>query len=180
MGPSNPTEPEKKHEISQPMPSQTPTITDDKINDLSKIVGNKVAPISANVVDDLTKSPDVYDEEDLDLTDEKEYTSIVEKLDELKATWIKSAEEDLSKIKTQGNVVVEDRLAILRNLLLALQLDNKELLTISEATQADSSFEEDLKEEETNRAAANEYQKQADEEFEKQMNTLPAPYCATY
>lgn len=140
---------------------------------------NKIQETKEELIEELSNAGFSVSE-DLDLTDEKEYTSIVEKLDELKATWIKSAEEDLSKIKTQGNVVVEDRLAILRNLLLALQLDNKELLTISEATQADSSFEEDLKEEETNRAAANEYQKQADEEFEKQMNTLPAPYCATY
>ena len=70
MGPSNPTEPEKKHEISQPMPSQSPTITDDKIGGLTKKVGKKVAPTATNAVDDLTKSPDVYDEEDLDLTED--------------------------------------------------------------------------------------------------------------
>ena len=70
MGPSNPSQPAQKHEISEKGASPSPEIAGTKINDLTKKVGKKVASTATNTVSDLTKSPEIYDEEDLDLTED--------------------------------------------------------------------------------------------------------------
>lgn len=69
MGESSPTKEPTKHEIEQKPAPQTPPAVDKNIASVEKKVGNLVRPEESRV-EDLTKSPDIYEEEEIDLSDE--------------------------------------------------------------------------------------------------------------
>lgn len=139
----------------------------------------QVTEIKEELKEELSKAGFTPTEE-FDLSKEADYTQARNKLDELKEQWLQDAEADLNKVKTPENSVVKNKLNTLKNMIKVLRMDDKELMNISEATQADEAFAEELKSEEVNQSAAEKYITEADKEFEKRMNSLPTPYCATY
>ena len=139
----------------------------------------QVTEIKEELKEELSKAGFTPTEE-FDLSKEADYTQARNKLDELKEQWLQDAEADLNKVKTPENSVVKNKLNTLKNMIKVLRMDDKELMNVSEATQADEAFAEELKSEEVNQSAAEKYITEADKEFEKRMNSLPTPYCATY
>ena len=139
----------------------------------------KVTEIKTELTEELSKAG-FTPTEDFDLSKEEDYNLARTKLDELKEQWLQDAAADINKVTTPDNSVVKDRLDTLKNMISVLQMDKNELMNVSEATKADDAFAEEIKSEEVNQAAADKYISEADEEFEKRMNSLPTPYCATY
>ena len=62
----------------------------------------------------------------------------------------------------------------------SMTTDKNELLQLSQNSKNDSELDEEIKREEVNKAAADKYQQEADEEFEKEINNFEIPYCASY
>ena len=141
-------------------------------------IENKYRPLIFNTLRFITNKDWTFSV--VDLSKEEDYNLARTKLDELKEQWLQDAAADINKVTTPDNSVVKDRLDTLKNMISVLQMDKNELMNVSEATKADDAFAEEIKSEEVNQAAADKYISEADEEFEKRMNSLPTPYCATY
>lgn len=70
MGEGTPSRAPKKHEITTKAEPKRPAPTDVKIEALERKVGNRVQPKAPSPIEDMTKSPDIYEEEEIDLSDE--------------------------------------------------------------------------------------------------------------
>ena len=118
--------------------------------------------------------------EDFNLANSKDYEEAVKGLNNAKSKILNEAYTDLEEINNPTNNVVQDKITSIRNMLDAMTKDKNELLQISQNTISDSEFDESLKAEEANQAAANKYQEEADKAFEENIEKFPIPYCSVY
>ena len=139
----------------------------------------KIAELKEEVLSALRKAG-FSPSQDFDLANDEDYEQALKALNAMKNKNILSATESLDEISYPENNVVKDRMESLRNMFGAMSKDKNELLQISQDVKNDSAFDERLKTEEVNRTVADKYQKEADEAFEKELATFPAPYCAAY
>lgn len=139
----------------------------------------KIEETNQELITELTEAG-FSPKEDFNILKDEDYEEAKEKLGTIKDEKIKEAEDLLSQVKTMDTEIVKTRVSTLKNLIDALKKDKNELLNISEATVADSSFDEELKAEEANQAVAEEYEKEAQKSLEDEINSYPIPYCAVY
>ena len=114
------------------------------------------------------------------LANSKDYEEAVKGLNNAKSKILNEAYTGLEEINNPTNNVVQDKITSIRNMLDAMTKDKNELLQISQNTISDSEFDESLKAEEANQAAANKYQEEADKAFEENIEKFPIPYCSVY
>ncbi len=139
----------------------------------------KIDELQEEVVSELQKAG-FSPAEDFNLADEEDYEQARKTLDSLKNARLSEAYTDLEEINNPGDNVVSDRIDSVRNMMDAMTMDKDELLQLSQNSLADSELEEEIKREEANQAAAEKYQKEADEAFEKEIDNFEIPYCAAY
>ena len=118
--------------------------------------------------------------EDYNLANQEDYDATKETLNRYKNTIITEEAEKLEGINIENNEVVEERVNKIKNIFTALSKDKEAYISITDTTDSGSEFDERLKTEEVNHQVTSEYKKRADEEFEKQINSYPIPFCAAY
>ncbi len=117
--------------------------------------------------------------EDFDLADDKTYDEISSVLDEAKNKKLQEAIATAAQIQP-SNDVLKDKLTRINNVISALQLDNDEVVHLSDNMAGDSELSEKIKRAGTDREVMNKYEEEARQEFEKNMNSFDEPYCAVY
>ncbi len=117
---------------------------------------------------------------DYDLAKQSDYDLTKETLTRYKNTLLNEGTEGLTSIKASQNEVIEERVNKIKNIFTALRKDKEAYISLNDATDSGSELDEQIKTEEVNRKATSEYKKKADEEFEKQINSYPIPFCAAY
>lgn len=139
----------------------------------------KIDELQEEVIAELKKAG-YSPAEDFNLADDDDYNEALRVLDGAKNARLSEAYTDLEEIGNPGNEVVADRISLIRNMLDSMTKDKNELLQLSQNSKNDSELDEKIKREEVNKAAADKYQQEADEEFEKEINNFEIPYCASY
>ena len=117
---------------------------------------------------------------DYNLARQEDYDLTKETLRRHKNSLIKQAQEELSSVSISNNEVVEERVAKIKNIFTALSKDKEAYISLSDTTDSGAELDERIKTEEVNHQVTSEYQKEAEEEFEKQLNSFPIPFCAAY
>lgn len=115
----------------------------------------------------------------LNLANEDEYKHVEKVLDNNKNNIVGSLMQKIRKV-TSTNDVVQERLKKYELLVKALQKDNDELISLSDATTDLNDLTEQIKTENANRKAKKGYDKEAEEDFEKELNRMIRPFCASY
>lgn len=139
----------------------------------------KIDELQEEVIAELKKAG-YSPAEDFNLADDDDYNEALRVLDGAKNARLSEAYTNLEEIGNPGNEVVADRISSIRNMLDSMTKDKNELLQLSQNSKNDSELDEKIKREEVNKAAADKYQQEADEEFEKEINNFEIPYCASY
>jgi len=117
--------------------------------------------------------------EDFDLADDDTFAEISSVLDQRKNQKVQEAVTNAAQI-TAGNDVLKEKLTKLNNIIGALQLDNDELVVLSDNMAGDSELSEKIKRATTDKEVMNKYEQEAQQEFEKNLNSFEEPYCAVY
>lgn len=117
---------------------------------------------------------------DYNLARQEDYDLTKETLRRYKNNLINQGREELSSISVSNNEVVEERVEKIKNIFTALSKDKEAYISLSDTTDSGAELDERIKTEEVNHQVTSEYQKKADEEFEKQLNSFPIPFCAAY
>ena len=118
--------------------------------------------------------------EDYDLSKQEDYDLTKETLTNYKNRLLQEGNEALEQINIIDNAVVEERYNKIKNIFTALSKDKEAYISISDTTDSGSELDERIKTEEVNRQVTTAYKKKADEEFEKQLQAYPIPFCAAY
>ena len=116
--------------------------------------------------------------EDFDLTQDENFKEAQNKIDDYKNNYIRHAQSELAKIKLTTEKVQNDVSAV-RHEIAVMQKDENEKVVIS-GDEDLNELDEKIKNAEANQALNDEYQKKAQEEMMRQIETIPAPYCAVY
>lgn len=117
---------------------------------------------------------------DYDLAKQEDYDLTKETLNRYKNSLINEATEQLDTVNVMDNEVVQERVDKIKNIFTALRKDKEAYISLSDTTDSGSELDERIKTEEVNHQVTSEYKKKADEEFEKQLNSFPIPFCAAY
>ena len=117
---------------------------------------------------------------DYDLAKQEDYDLTKETLMRYKNTLVNEGTEELSAVNVMENEIVEERVDKIKNIFTALRKDKEAYISLNDATDSGSELDEQIKTEEVNHQVTSEYKKKADEEFEKQINAYPIPFCAAY
>ena len=118
-------------------------------------------------------------EEDFDLSDDKTYNEIMETLDSTKNTYVKEAISLIQSIQ-KSNDVVDEKITKINNITGALQMDSDELVQLNDNMSDDSELSEEIKSKQTDNAARDEYDEEAQSVYEDNLNSFEEPYCANY
>lgn len=122
---------------------------------------------------------DYIPEKDFDLADDATFEQLLKILDDAKNQKVASAVSQLKDISPE-NEVIEEKLAKINNMLSALQLDNEELVKLSDNMNDQADLAEKIKSMQADKNVMEKYDQQAQEEFEKNLNNFEQPYCAVY
>ncbi len=101
-------------------------------------------------------------------------------LDETKNKLLTEIDTRIKNVKVSDNKIVKYRLREFNRMLMALNKDNQELVTIAEGVDSGPNFDEIIKMEEANAAVREEYRKKEEEAFRQAMKDLGNIYCANY
>ena len=118
--------------------------------------------------------------ESYDLAKQEDYDLTKETLNRYKNTLINEGTENLNTITFSNDETIKERIDKIKNIFTALRKDKEAYIPLSDTTDSGSELDERIKTEEVNHQVTSEYLKRADEEFEKQINAYPIPFCAAY
>ena len=118
--------------------------------------------------------------DDFDISNEDDYELARNNLDMFKNELVEEGFEGIDGVNASDNEVVEERLNKIKRIFTALRKDKDELLSLNENSPSDSELDEQIKTEETNKSVVGEYDKEVEEEFQKQLNNFKRPFCAAY
>lgn len=116
---------------------------------------------------------------DFDLSKTSDYNLARNTLLREKNKLVNAAKGRLSEIHS-NNEVVEERLNKMKRLSAALDKDADAYTMLSELSEANAELDEQIKSEKTNREVSGRYDKQADDDFERELKANVNPYCAVY
>ncbi|HCU58988.1 MAG TPA: hypothetical protein DIC64_03305 [Alphaproteobacteria bacterium] len=114
------------------------------------------------------------------IADEETYQAIAKCLDEGKNMFIKEALALLAELPTNLSDYIVERKEKLDNMIKALQMDNEELVQLSDNTEANDELAQDIKSKRTDGSVVGRYDEEAQSEFEKNMDQFEEPYLAKY
>lgn len=117
---------------------------------------------------------------DYNLARQEDYDLTKDNLNRRKNTLVNEGFEEMEAVNAADNPVVEERLDKIKNIFTALRKDKEAYIPLTDATDSGAELDEKIKTEEVNHKVTAEYNKKADEEFEKQLNGYPIPFCAAY
>ena len=118
-------------------------------------------------------------EENFDLSDDETYNEIMNALDSTKNTKVKEAVSLIQSIQPL-NEVVEEKITKINNISGALQMDSDELIQLNDNMAGDSELSEEIKSKQTDNAARDKYDEEAQSAYEDNLNNFEEPYCANY
>ena len=118
-------------------------------------------------------------EENFDLSDDETYNEIMNALDSTKNTKVKEAVSLIRSIQPL-NEVVEEKITKINNISGALQMDSDELIQLNDNMAGDSELSEEIKSKQTDNAARDKYDEEAQSAYEDNLNNFEEPYCANY
>ena len=101
-------------------------------------------------------------------------------LDETKNKLLTEIDTRIKNVKVTDNKIVKYRLREFNRMLMALNKDNQELVTIAEGVDSGPNFDEIIKMEEANAAVREEYRKKEEAAFRQAIKDLGNIYCANY
>ena len=113
------------------------------------------------------------------ISDDEVYESVLSCLDQGKNMYIAEA-VDLMKALPPLNDYLALRKQKLDNMLRVMQIDNEEMVQISDNTEPNGDFEEQVKTKKTDAEVKGRYAKEADKEFERNKSEFEKPYLARY
>lgn len=114
------------------------------------------------------------------LVNPDDYNLSMDSLKGLKSQMIKEIESGISDVKVKDNKVVKYRLREFKRMLIALQKDNGEYVTIAEGVDSGPEFDEIIKMEKANLEVHDKYREEGDKAFEQALRDLSSVYCANY
>ncbi|MFI3242146.1 MAG: hypothetical protein R3Y43_06225 [Alphaproteobacteria bacterium] len=114
------------------------------------------------------------------LSNETDYNSALEKLEDAKFAKVLAAQLVLDVIDTNNNTVAESKKEDYNNTIRALEQDSSALVALTEDPPSKTDLALQIIEETVNRIAVLEQQAVADEEMENSINNFQKPYCAAY
>lgn len=115
---------------------------------------------------------------DFNLSKEEDYNQAYDVLMRYRNQLLTSAIAEIKDIQENDNEVIVERITKLNNLIKALQKDNKAYTVLEETSEDNAELDENIKSEQANRKVLEKYKKQAEEDFEKQLNQIGNVYCA--
>ena len=113
---------------------------------------------------------------DFDLSDADTYNTIAKALVERKNALAADGARQIQKIKPL-NDALEEKIKKVNNMLGALQMDNEELVDLDDNVVPNSELSEKIKTARTDAAAHDKYGKEAEKEFQNNLNNFEEPYC---
>ncbi|MBQ7659693.1 MAG: hypothetical protein IJS26_02965 [Alphaproteobacteria bacterium] len=113
------------------------------------------------------------------IADEETYQSVLKCLDEGKNMFLSEALEMMNTLPEMNDYLLE-RKTKLDKMLKSMQMDKEELVSLSDLTEPDATLEENIKQKKTDAVVLEKYDKEAEEEFEKNMERFETPYRAKY
>ena len=116
---------------------------------------------------------------DFNLADEKTYNEISEALESRKNTLLSQAVSQTQKLQPLNDTLSE-KIEQINKVLSALQMDKDEMVLLSDNMSGDSDLSEQIKSKQTDNQVRSEYNKEAEDEFERNLNSFEEPYCAIY
>lgn len=109
-----------------------------------------------------------------------DYSASMSLLDENKNELLTNIDTRIKNVKVSNNKIVKYRLRDFNRILMALNKDKEELVTIAEGVDSGPNFDEIIKMEEANVAVREEYRKEEEAAFIEALNDLGNIYCANY
>lgn len=101
-------------------------------------------------------------------------------LKSLKTKMTTEVEKDIPKVKVLDNKIVKYRLREYNRLLIALNKDNGELVSIAEGVDSGPNFDEVIKMEKANLEVSEKYKEEERKAFEEALRDMSKVYCANY
>ena len=110
------------------------------------------------------------------MSDADTYNTIAKALVERKNALAADGARQIQKIKPL-NDALEEKIKKVNNMLGALQMDNEELVDLDDNVVPNSELSEKIKTARTDAAAHDKYGKEAEKEFQNNLNNFEEPYC---
>lgn len=118
--------------------------------------------------------------EDLNLANDDDFQLVSSSLKSSKSDKLKIAEPIIARLHKTENPVISERIEVARLMGDALKVDNNGLVTVSPTIKSLSAFHESLRSAEANLRATDSYSSAAEEGFQRELNRMQSPYCASY
>lgn len=118
--------------------------------------------------------------EDLNLANDADYNTVKKALGSKKNKLMEDVNPKIRAVAQNQNPVVKQRLENFENVFKAMEMDSEGLVSVPASNVNLSEIAESIKTEKVNMKAKEEYNKQAEDSFEKEIKKLSAPYCASY
>lgn len=115
---------------------------------------------------------------DFDLAKDSDYNLARNTLLRYSNKMLSSAITEAGPAQNSTSEIIQERLVKINNQIKALQKDKDAYVTLGETSEDNAELDESIKTEKTNREVADKYKKQADADFEKQLNQIGNVYCA--
>lgn len=116
---------------------------------------------------------------DFNLADENTYNEIMESLENNKNNLLANSVSQIQKLQPL-NDTLEEKIEQINKVLSALQMDKDELVLLSDNMSGDSELSEQIKSKQADNQARSKYDEEAEDEFERNLNSFEEPYCAIY
>ncbi len=115
---------------------------------------------------------------DFDLSKDSDYNLARNTLLRYSNKKLSAAITEAAPAQNSTSEIIQERLVKINNQIKALQKDKDAYVTLGETSEDNAELDESIKTEKTNREVADKYKKQADADFEKQLNQIGNVYCA--
>ncbi len=118
--------------------------------------------------------------DDFDISTDKDYNLVRDKLDNIKNSKIAEALEKIDDVDVADNDVVEERVNKYKSIISALQKDKDELTMMTAVVVDNNHLDEDLKSTKVNEEVTNTYQEDIKKNAIDKVDLSATPYCANY
>ena len=115
---------------------------------------------------------------DFDLAKDSDYNLARNTLLRYSNKKLSAAIAEAASAQNSTSEIIQERLVKINNQIKALKKDKDAYVTLGETSEDNAELDESIKTEKTNREVADKYKKQADADFEKQLNQIGNVYCA--